>query len=77
MDFQSKDIILSSAASVDLALVSTVLAGVKRSTGLTPNLDSIQDENIKGFGQKYLGVGEYCYDSSVAFMSASSYFQRK
>ncbi|OWB65334.1 hypothetical protein B5S30_g658 [[Candida] boidinii] len=59
------------------SLVSTVLAGVKRSTGLTPNFDSIQDENIKGIGQKYLGFGEYCYDSSVAFMSASSYFQRK
>ncbi|SCU77432.1 LADA_0A00430g1_1 [Lachancea dasiensis] len=63
--------------SIDLALVSVCLAGVKRNTGLTPKLDSIEDNHMRGWAQKYLNVGESCYDYAVVSLGASQYFVRK
>ncbi|SCV06226.1 LANO_0H24872g1_1 [Lachancea nothofagi CBS 11611] len=63
--------------SVDLTLVSLCLAGVKRNTGLTPKLDSIEDTHIRGYVHKYLNIGESCYDYTVASLGSSRYFARK
>ncbi|SCW02173.1 LAFE_0F00584g1_1 [Lachancea fermentati] len=63
--------------SFDFVLISTCLAGIKRNTGLTPKLDSIQDPHIQGYCLKYLNFGESCYDYTVATCGASSYFVRK
>lgn len=64
----------------DAILVSAFLAGVKRSTGLTPrfNADTISDsKELKNWVDKYLGVGEWVMDQSVAVMGSSSWFERK
>ncbi|CCH43007.1 putative secreted protein [Wickerhamomyces ciferrii] len=63
--------------SIDLVLVSTALAGIKRNTGLTLKPDIAGDAEKQGYLKKYLDVGEYVFDYSVAFMSSSDYFARK
>ncbi|ETN38669.1 uncharacterized protein HMPREF1541_06706 [Cyphellophora europaea CBS 101466] len=72
----------------DAVLISTVLAGIKRSTGLTPtslkaasmpnspkNTDT--EQNVQAWLDRYLGVGEWVMDQSIAVMSSSSYFERR
>ncbi|KAK4635258.1 hypothetical protein CLAFUW4_02304 [Fulvia fulva] len=64
----------------DAVLVSAFLAGVKRSTGLTPSLkpDTFSESpSIKKWIENYLWVGETIMDQSVAVMSSSGYFERK
>ncbi|CDO52500.1 similar to Saccharomyces cerevisiae YIL156W-B Putative protein of unknown function [Geotrichum candidum] len=63
--------------SLDLVLVSTALAGIRRSTGLTPKTDIFDSKDFQSYFQKYLNTGEWVFDSSVAFMGASEYFVRK
>lgn len=60
----------------DAVLISTVLAGIKRQTGLRPDIDRITEPTTKGVLEKYLGVGEFIFDTTVAAARASSYFQR-
>ncbi|KAK9472548.1 DUF1748-domain-containing protein [Dipodascopsis tothii] len=62
---------------VDLMLVSAVLAGVKRSTGLQFKADSIESTDVRTAVVRYLDVGEWLLDTGVAFMSTSTYFERK
>ncbi|KAF2483842.1 hypothetical protein BDY17DRAFT_322741 [Neohortaea acidophila] len=64
----------------DAVLVSAFLAGVKRSTGLTPSIRSdsfSESRNLKRWIENYLWVGETIMDQSVALMSSSGYFERK
>ncbi|PLB45488.1 DUF1748-domain-containing protein [Aspergillus steynii IBT 23096] len=64
----------------DAVLVSAFLAGVKRSTGLTPSLnsDSITDnKDFKKWIDNYLGVGEWVMDQSVAVLGSTSWFERR
>jgi len=61
----------------DLVLVSTVLAGIKRSTGLSVKADKIESKDLRSVVTKYLDVGEWVMDTSVAFMSTSQYFERR
>ncbi|ORZ11433.1 hypothetical protein BCR42DRAFT_421120 [Absidia repens] len=63
--------------TADAVLLSTVLAGVKRNTGLQPKTSTIENEDIRGYVQKYLNVGEWVLDNSLVFMTNSSYFERK
>ncbi|KAI8338633.1 hypothetical protein BC941DRAFT_423437 [Chlamydoabsidia padenii] len=63
--------------TADAVLVSTVLAGVKRNTGLQPKTTMIENEDIRGYVQKYLNVGEWVLDNSIVYMNNSSYFERK
>ncbi|KAK7913984.1 hypothetical protein PG985_011687 [Apiospora marii] len=65
--------------SVDAVLISTVLAGMRRSTGLTFQGSQIMGENNKEASkwiEKYLGVGEWVMDTSVAMAGSSSFFKR-
>ncbi|CAO2657652.1 Nn.00g037780.m01.CDS01 [Neocucurbitaria sp. VM-36] len=60
--------------------VSAFLAGVRRSTGLTPSVKPDQfseTPNVKKWIDNYLWVGETVMDQSVAFFASSSYFERK
>jgi len=53
---------------------------MKRSTGLTPSFkkESVsQNKDINGWIEKYLNVGEWVLDQSVAVAGASSFFERK
>ncbi|KAF8976829.1 hypothetical protein BGZ46_007924 [Entomortierella lignicola] len=63
--------------AADAVLVSAVLAGIKRSTGLGVATQKIENEDIRSYVDKYLTVGEWVVDQGTAFMSASQYFERK
>ncbi|KAK9464145.1 uncharacterized protein V1516DRAFT_662263 [Lipomyces oligophaga] len=63
--------------SVDLVLVSAVLAGVKRSTGITFKSEAIENSDVRTAVTKYLDVGEWVLDASVVFMNNSPYFIHK
>ncbi|CAK7265771.1 hypothetical protein SEPCBS119000_001682 [Sporothrix epigloea] len=64
----------------DAVLISAFLAGMKRSTGLTPSIksDKIAGDNkeMNKWIDKYLGVGEWVMDQSVALAGSSSWFER-
>lgn len=60
----------------DLALLSGFLAGVHRSTGLTPNIEKIGNKDAEGLVKRYLDAGEWAFDSSVAYFGASDWFKR-
>jgi hypothetical protein len=63
----------------DAVLLSAFLAGMKRSTGLTFKTDKVAGENqeMGKWIDKYLGVGEWVLDSSVAIAGSSGFFERK
>ncbi|PHH80628.1 hypothetical protein CDD80_631 [Ophiocordyceps camponoti-rufipedis] len=67
--------------AIDAVLISTVLAGMKRSTGLTFSFrtEKVSGENreVSKWLDKYLGVGEWVMDQSVAIAGSSGYFERK
>ncbi|KAI9477312.1 DUF1748-domain-containing protein [Coemansia mojavensis] len=60
--------------SIDLALVSMVLAGTRRSSGLTPRLDGngVANSAIRA----YLDAGERLLTFAEASMSNSRFFKR-
>jgi len=62
--------------TVDAVLLSTVLAGVRRSSGFAPATNSIQDETIRSIADKYLGVGETIFDMLQGTAVNSQYFKR-
>lgn len=64
----------------DAVLISTILAGMKRSTGLTPSFKKeaiSKNEDVNYWVDRYLGVGEWVMDQSVAIAGSSSWFERK
>ena len=62
----------------DAVLFSAFLAGMKRSTGLTLKKDKVAGENkeMTKWVDKYLGIGEWLMDQSVAVASSSGWFER-
>ncbi|KAI1809420.1 DUF1748-domain-containing protein [Poronia punctata] len=63
--------------AIDAVLVSTILAGMRRSTGLTVKPERIHESSeVNKWVNKYLGVGEWVLDQSVAFAGSSKYFER-
>ncbi|KAF9735287.1 duf1748 domain containing protein, partial [Paraphaeosphaeria minitans] len=64
----------------DAVLISAFLAGVRRSTGLTPSVKSenfTETPGLKKWIDNYLWVGEWTMDQSVAVFGTSGYFERK
>ncbi|KAL7275563.1 hypothetical protein RUND412_001489 [Rhizina undulata] len=63
----------------DAILISAFLAGVKRSTGLTDSFqtEKIESKDVRSAIDKYLNVGEWVMDQSIALMGSSAYFERK
>ncbi|KAF2751756.1 DUF1748-domain-containing protein [Sporormia fimetaria CBS 119925] len=65
---------------VDAVLLSAVLAGVRRSTGLTPSIkeDTFKDQpTLQKVFENYLWVGEWTMDMGTALCSSSPWFERK
>ncbi|ATY58282.1 MFS alpha-glucoside transporter [Cordyceps militaris] len=62
----------------DAVLISAFLAGMKRSTGLTFKTEKVAGENKEAnkWIDKYLGLGEWVMDQSVAIAGSSSFFER-
>ncbi|KAF2440583.1 DUF1748-domain-containing protein [Karstenula rhodostoma CBS 690.94] len=64
----------------DAVLISAFLAGVRRSTGLTPSVkpdNFTETPGLKKWIDNYLWVGEWTMDQSVAVFGTSGYFERK
>jgi len=64
----------------DAVLISAFLAGVKRSTGLTPSFNSdkiAESKEVKRWVDNYLGMGEWVMDQSVAILGSSGWFERR
>ncbi|KAJ1311308.1 hypothetical protein OPQ81_009804 [Rhizoctonia solani] len=62
---------------VEATLFSAFLAGVQRSTGITPNLNKIKNKDLRNIVKSYLEFGEYAFDFAVVFFGRSEYFERK
>ncbi|KAK3995240.1 hypothetical protein QBC44DRAFT_320721 [Cladorrhinum sp. PSN332] len=62
----------------DAVLISTLLAGMRRSTGLTFKTERLGDEKegVTSYVKKYLSVGEWVLDQSVAIAGSSGWFER-
>ncbi|KAJ1966059.1 hypothetical protein GGI12_000324 [Dipsacomyces acuminosporus] len=61
--------------SIDLVLVSTALAGIRRSTGLTPALGGA-DSTVRSVARAYLDIGERTLDIAKSQLADSKYFKR-
>ncbi|RYO90023.1 hypothetical protein DL764_008504 [Monosporascus ibericus] len=63
----------------DAVLISTVLAGMRRSTGLSLDTERISPDKaseVSKWVDRYLGVGEWVMDQSTAVAGASGWFRR-
>ncbi|RPD72461.1 DUF1748-domain-containing protein [Lentinus tigrinus ALCF2SS1-7] len=60
----------------DAALVSTLLAGVRRSSGFTVETNKISDDTLRSATEKYLGFGETVFDMIQGTVVNSPYFKR-
>ncbi|KAF8606643.1 DUF1748-domain-containing protein [Ceratobasidium sp. AG-I] len=60
----------------DLVLVSTILAGVKKSTGYSPQTSLITEPTLKTVADSFLSVGETVYNVVQGNAVTSSYFKR-
>jgi len=62
---------------IDALIITAFLAGVKRSTGLTPALSQIRNKEVRQLIQSYLEFGEYVFDFAVVVFGRSSSFERR
>ncbi|KIK99711.1 hypothetical protein PAXRUDRAFT_8725 [Paxillus rubicundulus Ve08.2h10] len=61
----------------DALMISAFLAGVRRSTGLTPALSQVPNKDVRQLLRSYLEFGEYMFDFAVVIFGRSSSFERK
>ncbi|KAI4522133.1 hypothetical protein GGG16DRAFT_129093 [Schizophyllum commune] len=61
---------------VDAVLLSTVLAGIRRSSGFTVNPTTVPEGTPRSIFEKYLSVGESVFDMAQATVVNSPYFKR-
>ncbi|KAH9962416.1 hypothetical protein BC827DRAFT_220010 [Russula dissimulans] len=50
---------------LDAVLISAFLAGIKRSTGLAPNVSQVPNKDFRELLRTYLEIGEYVFDFAV------------
>ncbi|KAF9474674.1 DUF1748-domain-containing protein [Pholiota conissans] len=62
--------------TADAVLVSTVFAGIRRSSGFSPDTSAITDPTFKSVADKFLGVGETVFDMIQGTVVNSTYFKR-
>lgn len=63
--------------AVDVVLVSSVLAGVKKSTGYTVQTSQITDPTLRSIADSVLGAGESVFNIVQGNAVTSSYFTRE
>ncbi|KAG8678638.1 hypothetical protein FRC08_017622 [Ceratobasidium sp. 394] len=56
---------------IDAVLISAFLAGVQRSTGLTPAIGRIRNKDLRQLIRSYLEFGEYTFDFAVVVFGVS------
>ncbi|OJA07683.1 hypothetical protein AZE42_01877 [Rhizopogon vesiculosus] len=57
---------------MDALIISAFLAGVKRSTGLTPALSQVPNKDIRQMLRTYLEFGEYAFDFAVVVFGVTA-----
>ncbi|KAJ3807883.1 DUF1748-domain-containing protein, partial [Lentinula aff. lateritia] len=62
---------------IDAVVISAFLAGVRRTTGLSPALSQVPNKDIRQLLRLYLEFGEYVFDFAVVIFGRSSSFERK
>ncbi|KAH9989467.1 hypothetical protein BJV77DRAFT_1185771 [Russula vinacea] len=63
--------------AIDALLLSTVVAGVKRSTGFTLDTESfISNPTVRSLTEQYLGFGETVFNTLQGAVVTSPYFKR-
>ncbi|KAN0113400.1 Fungal protein of unknown function (DUF1748) domain containing protein [Russula decolorans] len=62
--------------AIDAILLSTVVAGVKRSTGFTLDTEYISNPTVRSWTERYLGVGESMFNTLQGAVVTSPYFKR-
>ena len=60
-----------------MVLISIILAGVHRNTGLVFDTSLLSSGDFRKWFGKYLAFGERCYDKLVSLLRASGYFKQK
>ncbi|KAG8707122.1 hypothetical protein FRC09_002017 [Ceratobasidium sp. 395] len=62
---------------IDAVIISAFLAGIQRSTGITPAIGRIRNKDLRQLIRSYLEFGEYTFDFAVVVFGRSEYFERK
>ncbi|SGZ55504.1 CIC11C00000000480 [Sungouiella intermedia] len=62
---------------MDLVLISIILAGIHRNTGLVFDTSNFSSIDFRRWFGKYLAFGEVCYDRVVSLLRASGYFKQR
>lgn len=63
--------------SADILFLSTILAGIKQTSGYTVNTELIPEGVGRTTAQTVLGVGETVFGYGVGFSCTSGYFVKK
>ncbi|THV02756.1 DUF1748-domain-containing protein [Dendrothele bispora CBS 962.96] len=61
----------------DAALLSTVFAGVRRSSGFSPDASQITQPQLRSAAETFLVVGESIFDLIQATAVNSQYFKKQ
>ncbi|WFD21208.1 hypothetical protein MCAP1_003469 [Malassezia caprae] len=61
--------------AADALMVSTILAGIKQTSGITPDITQVSEPNVRQAVHYYLSAGEYIFDKALAFAQSSSHFR--
>ncbi|KAK0480290.1 hypothetical protein IW261DRAFT_1477165 [Armillaria novae-zelandiae] len=62
--------------AVDAVLLSTVLAGVRRSSGFTPNTSAIPEPTLRSVVDTFLSTGETVFDLIQMKSMNTEYFKK-
>ncbi|KAH0833127.1 hypothetical protein J3R83DRAFT_12124, partial [Lanmaoa asiatica] len=62
--------------AADAILVSTVIAGIRRSSGFTIETNRISDPTMRSMAERFLGVGETIFDMAQTTAINSDYFKK-
>ncbi|KAJ1993613.1 hypothetical protein H4R33_000614 [Dimargaris cristalligena] len=63
--------------AADAVLISAVLAGIRRSSGLTFKTDSIESKEFRSVIESFLNIGEKTIDFGTSILSTTSFFERR
>ncbi|EDK42642.1 conserved hypothetical protein [Lodderomyces elongisporus NRRL YB-4239] len=63
--------------SIDLVLISIILAGIHRNTGLQFDVSHFSSIDFRRWFGNYLSFGETCYDYVVSFLKMTGYFKQR
>ncbi|KAI6147027.1 hypothetical protein EDD17DRAFT_1708864 [Pisolithus thermaeus] len=63
--------------AVDAVLVSTVLAGIRQSSGFGVQTSAIPDPTLRSLAEGYLGIGERIFNMAQASAINSEYFRKE